>query len=360
MTNVTKTYLPPLKKYSQYLSKIWKGDWITNNGPFVIELEKRLKEYLGVKHLFFVTNGTIALQIAIKSLGLEKEVITTPFSYIATTSSLVWERCQPVFADIDPQTLTINPNEIENKITKKTTGILATHVYGNPCNVEEIKKIAKKNGLKVIYDAAHSFGVKYNGESILKYGDVSILSFHATKIFHTVEGGAIVTNDDTVAQKIFYMRNFGHADKEKPESFLGLGINAKSSELHAAMGLCVLPQVKQLINKKRSLSLFYTKAFENTSLVRPSIRDGTEYNYSYYPIIFPDEKSLLRTVAALNENNIFPRRYFFPSLNTLGYVRGSRMPISEDISRRILCLPLAYNLTKKEIAKITSIIKKII
>ena len=360
MTNVTKTYLPSIKKYSQYLSRIWNGDWITNNGPLVIELEKRLKEYLGVKHLFFVTNGTSALQIAIKSLDLKKEVITTPFSYIATTSSLIWGGCRPVFADIDPETLTINPSEIKNKLTKKTTGILATHVYGNPCNVEEIQKIAKKNGLKVIYDAAHSFGVKYNGESILKYGDVSILSFHATKIFHTVEGGAVITNDDVIAQKISYMRNFGHADKEKPESFLGLGINAKSSELHAAMGLCVLPQVKRLINKKRSLSLSYTKAFENTSLVRPSIRDGTEYNYSYYPIIFPNEESLLRTVAVLSENTIFPRRYFFPSLNTLDYVRGSRMPVSEDVSKRILCLPLAYNLTKKEIAKITSIIKKII
>lgn len=320
-------------------------------------MEKELRKYLGVKHLFLVANGTLALQIAIKALGLKKEVITTPFSYVATTSSLVWEGCKPVFADIDPQTLTIDPEEIKKKITKKTVGILATHIYGNPCDVEKIEVIAKKKNLKVIYDAAHAFGVKYCGKSILNYGDISILSFHATKIFHTVEGGAVITSNGNIARKISYMRNFGHVGKERPENFLGLGINAKSSELQAAMGLCVLPQVKNLISKKRYLSLLYDKALKDMPLTRPVIRAGIEYNYSYYPVIFPSEKLLLKTVSALQKKDIFPRRYFSPSLNTLNYVKGSAMPVSEDISKRALCLPLAYDLSKKEIIKIVSIIK---
>lgn len=356
--NVTKTYLPPLEEYIKYLRKIWKSGYITNHGPLATELENKLKKYLGVKYLFFVSNGTIALQIAIKALELKNEVITTPFSYVATTSSLVWENCKPIFADIDPNTLTIDPNEIEKKITKKTTGIVGVHVYGNPCDVEKINKIAKKYKLKVIYDAAHAFGVKYKNKSILNYGDISTLSFHATKIFHTVEGGAIITNNDNLAKKIEYMRNFGHSGLRKPEQFLGLGINGKNSEFHGAMGLCILKKIDELILKRKNAFLYYNKFLPKNKIIKLNTKNKTKYNYAYYPLIMPNEKCLLKTIKKLNNVQIFPRRYFFPSLNKLNYLDNQNMPISENISRRIFCLPLSHEISKKEIYKITKIINK--
>ena len=208
--NVTKSFLPPLQEFWQYIEGIWDRNQLTNNGPLVKLLEQRLQEYLGVKHLYFIANGTLALQIAIKALDLHSEIITTPFSYVATTSSILWEGCQPVFVDIDPETMCINPDLIEDAITSRTTAIMPTHVYGIPCKVTQIKSIAKKHGLKVIYDAAHAFGVKFLGSPLVTFGDISILSFHATKVFHTVEGGAIITDDNELAKKIQYMRNFGH------------------------------------------------------------------------------------------------------------------------------------------------------
>lgn len=349
--NVTKTYLPPLAEYNKYLKKIWKSRHVTNHGPFVNELENKLKKYLCVKHLFVVTNGTIALQIAIKALELKNEVITTPFSYVATTSSLVWGGCKPIFADVEPDTLTIDPKEIEKKITKKTTGIVATHIYGNPCDVEKIQTIAKKHKLKIIYDAAHAFGVKYKGKSILNYGDISTLSFHATKLFHAIEGGAVITNNDKLAHKISYLRNFGH---KTPESFWGVGINGKMTELHAAMGLCNLPKVKEIIKKRKLICNYYDNKLKNTSIIKPFIREKTEYNYAYYPIIFPDEHLLLQSVKALNKQKIYPRRYFYPSLNKLVYTGKQKCKISENISKNILCLPLSHDITIKEIDFITA------
>jgi dTDP-4-amino-4,6-dideoxygalactose transaminase len=279
--NVTKSYLPPLEEYVGYLRGIWERGHLTNAGPLVVELEQRLKDYLGVKHCFYVNNGTIALQIAIKALKLEGEVLTTPFSYVATTSSLVWEGCSPVFVDIDPVTLCIDPAKLEAAITPRTTAIMATHVYGNPCDVEAIAAIATRHGLRVIYDAAHAFGVEYKDQSVLNYGDISTLSFHATKLFHTVEGGAIITNDDEVAHRISYMRNFGH---NGPEAFWGVGVNGKSSEFHAAMGLCVLPQVDNLVRRRREISERYDRILANTAIVRPQLQPGTtRYTYSYYP-----------------------------------------------------------------------------
>ena len=321
----------------------------------MLELENKLRKYFGVRHVFFVSNGTIALQIAIKALELKNEVITTPFSFVATTSSLVWENCRPIFADIESDTLTINPDEIEKKITKETTGIVATHVYGYPCQVEKIKNIATKNNLKVIYDAAHAFGVKFQDKSILNYGDISILSFHATKIFHTVEGGAIVTNNDELAKKLVYMRSFGF---KTIESFQGLGINGKNSELHAAMGLCLLPKMKKIINKRKEISEQYDKLFRGLNIDRPKMRENTEYNYSFYPIILPSEEVLNKVVESLKAQYVFPRRYFYPSLNKLEYVASQVAPISEDISRRVLCLPLYYNLKEDDIRAITRIIRQ--
>ncbi len=352
---VTKSFLPPLQEYHKYLEIIWKSTWITNRGELVKDLETKLCNYLKVPNLLFVNNGTIALQIAIKALDLKGEIITTPFSYVATTSSIVWEGCEPVFVDIDKNTLCIDANLIENAITEKTTGILATHVYGIPCDVEKIEKIAKKYNLKIIYDAAHCFGVNYKGKSLLSYGDASTLSFHATKLFHTAEGGGIVANNKELFDKIFYMHNFGH---NGPEEFFGLGINGKSSELHAAMGLSVLPYVEQIIEKRKEISLFYDSLIKDLPLFRPILPKDTDYNYSYYPVLFESEKELLKVKENLNEQNIFPRRYFYPSLNTLNYINTFSCPVSENISARVLCLPLYYEIQLEEISKITDIIKK--
>lgn len=351
--NVTKTYLPSIEEYTQYLQGIWERGHLTNHGPLIVELEEKLKQYLGVKHLFIVNNGTIALQIAIKALELKNEIITTPFSYVATTSSIVWENCKPVFADIEKETLCINPDEIRKKITANTSGIIATHVYGNPCAVEVIKEIAATHKLKVIYDAAHAFGVKYKGKSILNYGDISTLSFHATKLFHTIEGGAIVTDDDAIAHKISYMRNFGH---NGPEAFYGIGVNGKASEFNAAMGLCILPKVVELIEARRKISELYDELLKKSSLSKPELRAETDYNFAYYPVLFPDEKSLLAARERLNSENIFPRRYFYPGLNTLNYTDQDKMQVTDDVSCRVLCLPIYYDLSESDVKRVSEIL----
>ncbi|MBX0292137.1 DegT/DnrJ/EryC1/StrS family aminotransferase [Hymenobacter sp. HSC-4F20] len=356
--NVTKSYLPPMEEYVGYLAGIWERAHLTNAGPLVVELEHSLKEYLGVKHLFFVNNGTIALQIALKALDLKGEILTTPFSYVATTSSIVWEGSVPVFVDIDPQTLCIDASLLEAVITPRTVAIMATHVYGNPCDVEAIEAIAKRHNLRVIYDAAHAFGVTYKDTSVLNYGDISTLSFHATKLFHTVEGGAIITNDDELAHRISYMRNFGH---NGPEAFWGVGVNGKSSEFHAAMGLCVLPKVDELVRRRRELSERYDALLADTAVQRPQIQEHTtRYNYSYYPTVMPSEQVLLTVRDALNDADIMPRRYFYPSLNTLEYTGQQPAPVSEDISTRALCLPLYYELTNEEVDTICAVIKSVL
>ena len=350
---VTKSFLPPIEDYIEYLEKIWESNQLTNNGQFVQELEDKLKDYLGVKHLFFVSNGTIALQIAIKALGLHGEVITTPFSYVATTSSLVWEGCQPVFVDIDPQALCINPDLIEDAITEETTGILATHVYGIPCAVEKIQKIAQKYRLKVLYDAAHTFGGRFKGKSIVSYGNISTLSFHATKVFHTVEGGAVITDDDALAHLISYMRNFGHKGQEE---FWGLGINGKNSEFHAAMGLLNLPHISEIIAGRKKVCEWYDELLGGADITRPLIPDETLYNYIYYPVLFPSETALLNAKEHMNAHSIFPRRYFYPSLNHLPYVTQDEFTITDQVAPCVLCLPLYPGLDKSEIIKISSII----
>ena len=353
MIPVTKSFLPPLEDYVEYLKKIWESNQLTNNGPLVQELEQKLKDYLGVKHLFFVSNGTIAEQIAIKALDLHGEVITTPFSYVATTSSIVWEGCQPVFVDIDPKTLCIDPDLIEAAITSRTSAIVATHVYGIPCAVEKIQAIAQKHGLKVIYDAAHTFGVKYKGRSLVSFGDISTLSFHATKLFHTVEGGAIITGDDELAHRIRYMRNFGHNGQE---AFWGLGINGKNSEFHAAMGLCVLPHMEEIISARRQVSGWYDELLADSCLIRPILPASTEYNYAYYPVLFPTEEALIHAKDLMNENEIFPRRYFYPSLNTLSYVKNQSSKISDFLGKNVLCLPLFFELSHCEVNAICELL----
>ena len=353
MIPVTKTFLPPLETYNQWVKKAFDNQWLTNRGELIKLLEEKLKEYLQVEWLTVTNNGTIPLQIALKLLAKQGEVITTPFSYVATTSSIVWENCTPVFVDIHPDYLTIDETKIEAAITDKTTTILATHVFGNPCNIEVIDAIAKKHNLKVIYDAAHCFGVKYNGKSVFEYGDVSTCSFHATKLFHTAEGGAMFANDEALRQQLYYSHNFGH---DGPLDFHGLGINAKISELQAAMGLSVLPYMQEILDSRKKITEMYDTLLDFSKIQKLKIRAHTQWNHSYYPIIFDSEARLLEVQALLNENNIFPRRYFYPSLNTVPFVVSSSMPISESIASRVMCLPLYHNLGHEEQSKIIHLI----
>lgn len=345
MIPVTKPFLPAIEEYTKYLKDIWQRNWLTNNGPLVNELELKLKEYLDINHILFVTNGTIALQIALKTLNITKEVITTPFSYVATTSCIVWEGCQPVFVDIDPDTFNIDPSKIELAITKDSQAILATHCFGNPCNVEEIQKIAEKYNLKVIYDGAHCFGTKFQGKSIFEWGNISTVSFHATKLYHTIEGGAVFTNEPKLLKQMAFQRNFGHDGAEK---FCGVGINGKNSEFHAAMGLCILEYANQILNKRKAQSLFYDDLLKNLNVKKQKLLDKEGYNYAYYPIVFESELLALKSKAELEKNEIFPRRYFYPSLSGLDYIQSDKMTNSDDIAARILCLPLYMELTMEE------------
>lgn len=356
MINVTKPFLPPKEEYDKYLQGIWQRNWVTNHGPLANELELRLKEFLGAPHLLFLNNGTIALQIAIKALELKGEIITTPFSYVATTSSIVWEGCKPVFVDIDPDSFNIDPTKIEEAITPNTSAILATHVFGNPCDIAAINTIAKKHGLSIIYDAAHCFGTKFKGKSVYNFGDISTASFHATKLFHTGEGGAVFTQQPELLKKMAYLRNFGH---QTPVEFAMLGINGKNSELHAAMGLSVLPYMPAILQKRKELSLQYDAALKNLRVKKQKIQKEAAYNYSYYPVVFETEELLFRSMEELNKYQVFPRRYFYPSLDTLNYVGEQLCSVSRDIACRILCLPLYYDLSTEEVDMIARLLLRV-
>ena len=356
MINVTKTFLPLQEQYQAILKEAWDAGWMTNRGVLVKRLEEQLKQYLNVPNILATTNGTLPLQIAIKALGLTGEIITTPFSYVATTSSIVWEGCTPVYVDIHLDYLTIDETKIEAAITPNTTAILATHVFGNPCAVEEIEVIAKKHNLKVIYDAAHCFGVNYKGKSIFEYGDISTCSFHATKLFHTGEGGALFTNSLELQEKLFSHHNFGH---DGPYHFKSIGINAKMSELQGAMGLAVLPHMETILTQRKKVTDYYNKYLDFSKVKPLKLRATTSWNYSYYPVIFNSEAELLRVEKALNEYNIYPRRYFYPSLNTIEYATGASMSISEAIASRIMCLPLYVGLKTLELEKIIALINKL-
>lgn len=355
MINVTKTFLPPMAEYMGWVQKAFDKCWLTNRGELAELLEEKLKSYLGVDWITLTNNGTVPLQIAVRLLGQGGEIITTPFSFVATTSSIVWQNCTPVFVDIHPEYMTIDERLIESAITDKTSCILATHVFGNPCNVEAIAEIAKKHKLKVIYDAAHCFGVRYRDTSIFNYGDISSCSFHATKIFHTAEGGALFTNDPLLRDPLFYSHNFGQIS---PVEFYSDGINGKISELQAAMGLSVFPYLGEIISKRKEAVETYDRLLDFSKIQKLKIREQTEWNYSYYPVLFESEKVLTEKTAEMNRFEIFPRRYFYPSLNTIGYINSGPMPVSEDISKRILCLPLSAELKTEEIETICSLLNK--
>jgi dTDP-4-amino-4,6-dideoxygalactose transaminase len=346
MIDIAKPFLPPVEEYHEYLMQIWGRNWLTNNGPLVNELELQLKEYLDINHLLFLNNGTVALQMAIKALELKGEIITTPFSYIATTSSIVWEGCTPVFADIDPETLNIDVTKIEAIITDKTSAIIATHTYGNPCDIEEIEAIAVKYKLKVIYDAAHCFGTYYKGKNLFDYGDISTTSFHATKLFHTVEGGAVFTKNPELLKKLAYMRNFGH---NGPKDFAEVGINGKNSELHAAMGLLNLKYIEAIREKREKQYKRYDFWMNKINVRRIKIKKDTDYNYAYYPVLFESEEMLIKATELLNAHFIFPRRYFFPSLSSLRYLNQQATPVCNELCTKVLCLPLYHLLSTEEI-----------
>ena len=355
MINVTKTFFPPIVDYQKQIQRIWDNQWLTNRGSLVLELEEKLSEYLALQQskMIVMNNGTIPLQIALKLLGKGGEIITTPFSYVATTAAIVWENCTPVFVDIHPDYLTIDETKIEAAITDKTTCILATHVFGNPCNIEAIEAIAIKHNLKVIYDAAHCFGVNYKGKSIFEYGDISTSSFHATKLFHTGEGGALFTKDPELFHKCFYSHTFGHLG---PLDYHGVGINGKISELQAAMGLTVLTHMKLIIQERKKVVDFYITNLNFGKIRTFQLEENTSWNYSYYPVIFESEDILIQVQQILNSNDIYPRRYFYPSLNKIEYVNGEFMPVSESIAERIMCLPLYVGLSEKDLYEIVNLI----
>lgn len=354
---VTKPFLPPKSEYIKFIDKIYDNSILTNQGPLLKELELELKKYLDVRYLHYVTNGTVALQLALKALNIEDgEIITTPFTYVATISSILWERCTPIFVDIEPNNFTIDYRKIEEKITEKTRAIMPVHVFGYACNVEQIDEISKKYNLPVIYDAAHTFGSKYKGKSLSSYGTISTLSFHATKLFHTIEGGACVVNSKNLSDSINLLKKFGHEGEE----YFTLGINAKQDEFNSAMGLLNLKYVNYIIDERKRISCIYDSLLSDL-VQRPKEQEFLQYNYSYYPVLFKDESTLLKVLRLLNDNQIFPRRYFYPSLNKLPYINCSKqLPISENISSRVACMPLYIGLSDSDVSWICDLIDKVI
>lgn len=351
MIPVTKPHLPEIGRYISYIERCYENNQLTNNGPLAQELKARLEEYLGVQNLLLVANGTLALQIAYKVLGVSGKAITTPFTFVATSSSLRWEGIEPVYADIDAQSLDLSPEKTREAIDPEVTALVPVHVYGNPCDVEAFDQIAKEHDLKIIYDAAHAFGVRLNGKSILQWGDAATLSFHATKVFHTVEGGAIVFKKKEDYERACRLINFGYQDGEVVDE----GINAKMSEFHAAMGLCMLDEIDTVLHQREGVYYRYYEEFKD-HVEMPVWKEGATRNYAYFPVLFPSEGALLNALQRLNEAGIFPRRYFYPSLDALenGSPDGGS-PISRDRARRVLCLPMYPALPLGVQDRITSI-----
>ncbi len=351
MIPVTKPHLPEMNRYLGYIVRCYKNCQLTNNGPLVQELKARLEGYLGVQNLLPVANGTLALQIAYRALGVTGKAVTTPFTFVATSSSLRWEGIEPAFADIDGATLDLSPERVREVLDPDITALVPVHVYGNPCDVEVFDGIAREHDLKVIYDAAHAFGVELNGRSVLEWGDAATLSFHATKVFHSVEGGAIVFKRREDYERACRLINFGYVEGEVIDE----GINAKMSEFHAAMGLSVLDEIEAVLQKRGEIHRRYYEALED-HFEMPAWGEGATRNYAYFPVLFSSEGELLAVQRRLNEVGIFPRRYFYPSLDTLGCGRPAGVcPVSRDRARRVLCLPMYPALPEDVLEKIISI-----
>ncbi len=352
MIPVTKPFLPPRSTYIAYVEDIYNRVWLTNDGPLVRELESAVPRHLKSREMAFVSNGTLALQLALRALEVQGEVITTPFSYIATTTSIIWENCNPKFVDIEEDGFNIDPTKIEAAITEHTAAILATHCFGLACDIQEIQNIAERHNLVVIYDAAHCFGTTYQGQSIFNFGDVSTCSFHATKLFHTVEGGGVFM-DETTRKKVSLLRNFGH---NGPERFQGIGINGKNSEFHAAMGLSVLPHMKAILDQRERINSRYFELLsgnEGVTLVDPQTEG---WNWAYCPVVFQSEEACSSVKENLENNGVSPRRYFYPSLEVLHGQFDEHCPNSRKTASRILCMPSFHELRMTEIDRICTII----
>lgn len=353
---VTQPSLAPLEEYVDLLKGVWDRGILTHNGPLVQQLEKEISKKLGMENFIAVSNGTIAIQMAIKALELKGEIITTPFTWVATLSAIQWEGCVPVFCDIEPDTLSIDPLKIEEKITEKTVAIMPVHVFGNPCDVEAIEKIAKKHQLKVIYDAAHAIGSTYKNKSLLEYGDISATSLHATKLLNTAEGGGCITTSSELNEKLKRIRFFGHNDAK---NIVEEGFNGKLTEVHAALGIANLKYYDEVLQDRKDKYFFYKNALEKLPFLQFQTLKLGEPNYSYFPIIFDTEARLLEVESTLNKQKIYPRRYFYPAVNTLNnIVTYEPMPLAEDIAKRILCLPLYWNLKEVEMHLILDLISK--
>jgi len=361
---VTQPFLPPLEEFIPYLEEIWESKWLTNAGPFHQKLEAVLAEYLGVEHLALFANGTIALVTALQALRITGEVITTPFSFVATAHSLLWNNIKPVFVDIDPITLNLNPDRIEDAITPQTSAILPVHCYGTPCDVVKIQRIADIYGLKVIYDAAHAFGVRYKGTSLLSHGDLSVLSFHATKVFNTFEGGAIVCPDAKTKQRIDYLKNFGFADEV---TIMAPGINGKMNEVQAAFGLLQLKYIENAVARRRAIETRYRESLTGvkgiTCLPLPA---DTEVNCSYFPVLVDSNYPLSRDALyqLLRDNGIFPRRYFYPLISDMPMYRGlpsaaaENLPVAKQVSKQVLCLPIYPDLSSEAQNKVIDLVRE--
>jgi dTDP-4-amino-4,6-dideoxygalactose transaminase len=361
-TYVTQPYLPPLEEFLPYLRRIWETKWLTNGGPFHQQLEKELCNYLGVKHLALLTNGTIALVTALQALRITGEVITTPYSFVATAHSLLWNGIKPVFVDIDPNTLNLDPGKIEAAITPHTTAIMPVHCYGHPCDVESIQKIADTYGLKVIYDAAHAFGVQYRGGSLLNHGDLSVLSFHATKVFTTFEGGAIVCPDAKTYQRIYYLKNFGIVDDV---TVVAPGINGKMSEFNAALGLLQLKYIDAQLARGKEIDAIYREKLTGVKGIHCLQGAGEDVaNYCYFPILVRPEYPLSRDELYLKmwKEHIFVRRYFYPLISDFPMYRGlpsaarSNLPVAAKAANEVICLPIYPALSNEQVDRVVEII----
>ena len=360
---ITRPLLPPLEEFVPFLEKIWANKWLTNAGPFHQQLEVELAEYLGVEHLSLFTNGTIALVTALQALQVSGEVITTPYSFVATAHAILWNGLTPIFVDIDPKTLNLDPEKIESAITSKTTAILPVHCYGNPCDVERIQQIADKHNLKVLYDAAHAFGCSYRGKSLLTHGDLSILSFHATKVFNTFEGGAIICPDAQTKERIDHLKNFGFVDEV---TVVAAGINGKMNEVQSAFGLLQLKGIDDAMQKRKAIDAHYRKVLKNTKGIfcLPHIENHVP-NYSYFPILVGPDYPLSRDALyqKLKENGIYARRYFFPLISDFPMYRSLPsaaqfpLPSASKVAKEVICLPIYPGLESVEIDHIIGLLQ---
>lgn len=352
MIPVTKPFLPPLEEFTSHLEEIWRTGWVTNLGPKTKELEARLTQRADTPALY-VSNGTLALNVAARAFDLRGDVLTTPFTFVATASSMAWEGCTPRFVDIHPETYNLDPDLLEEALTPETTAVVATHVYGNPCDHERISSFCDAHGLTLVYDAAHAFGATYKGRPLLSFGHISTCSFQATKLFHTAEGGAVFCADASRLERVRSLRDFG--GRFPPNQYEEPGINAKNSEVHAALGLSILAHMDEVLDTRRRQGERYRDALRDVVQLQ-RIMPETSYNHAYVPVAFRDEAELLRAIENLGSIDAHPRRYFHPSLSAVTWAPPANTPVADDLSSRVLCLPVFHHLPDEDIDRVCEVV----